>query len=74
VTDDVLRVEAGVGGAACYRGAASLRLRPGSKALGEGTNGAFDGGFSADGRHLLAPEPTPLDRLPLDAVFIPRTA
>ncbi len=72
VTDDVLRVEPTSTAAACYRGAASLRLRPGSKALAETANGNFDGSISADGRHLLASEPTPLDRLPLAAVFIPR--
>jgi len=73
VTDDVLRVEpVANGAAACFRGAASLRLRPSSKALAEDTNGHFDGEISADGRHLLAADPTPLDRLPLSAVFIPR--
>lgn len=68
VTDDVLRVEQTGSSVSCYRGAAALRLRPGSKALA----GTADEDVSSDGRLLHTPEPTPFDRLPLEKVFIPR--
>lgn len=72
VSDDVLRVEPAGDDTVCYRGGSLLRLRPGSKALAEQADPPFDAGLSADGRHLLAWAPTPLDRLPVEAVFIPR--
>lgn len=70
VTDDVLRVESTGTEVNCWRGAASLRLRPTSRALGDRAD--WEGEMSPDGRHLLAPKPTELDHLPLDAIFIPR--
>lgn len=72
VTDDVLRAVPTATGTRCYRGGASLRLRPDSKALAESATASSNGGVSADGRHLLVPEPTPLDELRLAAVFVPR--
>ena len=69
VTDDVLRIETGGEGASCYRGGPSLRLRPTVRS----TTPVIDEAraVSADGRHLLDPPATALDRLPLRAFYFP---
>ena len=69
VTDDVLRVDLEEGRAWCHRGATTVRLRPGSRALSscEATTP-----MSADGRHLVSPAMTALGTLSLGAIVIPR--
>jgi hypothetical protein len=70
VTDDVLDTWVDGDRAFAHRGGRSLRLREGSKGLAD-RRGDFDES-SADGRLLWAPEATPSDVVPIDAILFPR--
>lgn len=69
VTDDVLDTWVEGNQAHAHRGGRFLRLREGSKALAGRTDESE--GSSADGRLLWAPEPTPMDVVPIDAIVFP---
>ncbi len=70
VSDDVLRVTSVGGLHRCYRGGTSLRLRPTSSALVSTVEALSE--LTADGRHLLRPQPAKDELLPLDGIFLPR--
>ncbi len=69
VTDDVLDTWVEGTQARAHRGGRFLRLREGSKALAGHSNDSEES--SADGRLLWAPEPTPMDVVPIDAIVFP---
>ena len=70
VTDDALRVDPIDGGAVCFPGNRTLRLRPTAASLGEEIGGA-ELSESADGRTTVAPPEAADTPLELAAVLIP---
>ena len=71
LTDDVLRVDSSDGVTYGFRGAAQLRLRPGSSALAAGARPPT---MSADGRHLMSPTLSESDSVPLTLILLPRVS
>lgn len=69
VTDDVLRCEISGAEVACFRGGARLRLRPQAAALAEELQSAER---TTDGRTSALAEPSPMARMPLAALVVPR--
>lgn len=70
VSDDVLRVDVGEDGPACYRGSQQVRLRPTASEIAL----AFPESatrMTADGRVAVAPAATPRVRLPIAALVVP---
>lgn len=69
VTDDLLRCGVNGAAASCFRGSSTLRLRSQAKALGEGVGGSIE---TTDGRTAARFDHSPVSRMPLAALIVPR--
>jgi hypothetical protein len=74
ITDDVLRVDLGVGDVhgnepCCRLGATETRLRDGALRVLDGPRGVRT--ITADGRHSTAPDRTADDHVPLHSIVVP---
>jgi hypothetical protein len=72
VTDDVLHLDLGDGAVHCHRSGPEIRLREKAVSLAERFGDSATVRLTEDERHALAPTASPLDRIPLAGIVIPR--